>query len=98
MPFWLVDQLPYSLYLEMKNEAVNQGNWMNGNKLNMGGKFGEAGGDPESDFWVLVKRGKVPWFCKHCFKKKKRGEPCKCEKELNGSSEHSLVTSEVINV
>ena len=89
MPFWLVDQLPYSLYLELKDQAVNLGNWANGHKLNMGGKFGEVGGDPESDFWVLVKRGKIPWFCKHCLKKKKRGEPCKCEKKSNGSTEPS---------
>ena len=86
MSFWLVDKLPYSLYLQMKDQAVNQGNWRNGNKLDMGSGSND---DVESDFIRRVKQGDVSWICKHCLKRK----PCECEKESNGSSEPQMNTS-----
>lgn len=63
----------------MKSQAVNLGNWANGNKLDFGSGQDGGGDDIESDFMRRVKQGDVPWMCKHCLKRKERDKPCDCE-------------------
>ena len=89
IPFWLVDKLPYSFYLQMKRQAVNLGNWANGNKLDLGGVG--SGDDVESDFMRRIKQGDVSWMCQHCLKRKERDKPCECEKESLSETSTKIV-------
>jgi len=80
----------------MKEQAVNQGNWSNGIELKWtrgGESSGFTGkGDPEADFWKLVKRGRIKWMCPVCLKNINKGL-CKCKKSeerLEKSSSKSI--------
>lgn len=82
----------------MKSQAVNLGNWANGNKLDFGSGQDGGGTDIESDFIRRVKQGDVPWMCKNCLKKKERDKPCDCEKGSNGSPGPLSETSTKISI
>ena len=60
----------------MLHQSINQGAWRGGAKLQLTNED-QAQGSAESDFWNLVRRGRVPWMCKDCLKNKKKGL-CEC--------------------
>ncbi len=77
--YWLVDDLPFSWYREMLEQAINQGCWRGGSKLRLTkGQVEGTGGDPTADFYKMVKAGKIHWMCKDCSKRK---EKCTCRGE-----------------